>query len=123
MAEDGSVVPVRTPFPPGVVCAVWSAPPRMVGGIRGPERGGPTRSHPEPGRDPPQRRRVLGHSAPGGEAAASPPHHLDDENTALSDRNSSFLEFRNTGPRICGGSFFVTFFLTPQPFAPYSHHP
>ena len=29
------------------------------GGARGRERGGPTRSHPEPGRDPPQRRRVL----------------------------------------------------------------
>ena len=30
-----------------------------VGGARGPERPGPTRSHPEPGRDPGQRRRVL----------------------------------------------------------------
>ena len=29
------------------------------GGARGRERCGPTRSHPEPGRDPPQRRRVL----------------------------------------------------------------
>ena len=32
---------------------------------RGRERGGPTRSHPEPGRDPPQRRRVLGGRPPG----------------------------------------------------------
>ena len=30
-----------------------------VGGARGRERAGPTRSHPEPGRDPAQRRRVL----------------------------------------------------------------
>src|SRR5215207_9935143 len=30
-----------------------------VGGARGRERAGPTRSHPEPGRDPVQRRRVL----------------------------------------------------------------
>jgi hypothetical protein len=30
-----------------------------IGGARGRERGGTTRSHPEPGRDPPQRRRVL----------------------------------------------------------------
>jgi len=33
--------------------------PRRVGGARGRERAGPTRSHPEPGRDPAQRRRVL----------------------------------------------------------------
>ena len=32
---------------------------RGVGGARGRERAGPTRSHPEPGRDPAQRRRVL----------------------------------------------------------------
>ncbi len=32
---------------------------RGVGGARGRERVGPTRSHPEPGRDPTQRRRVL----------------------------------------------------------------
>ena len=34
-------------------------PRRGVGGARGRERAGPTRSHPEPGRDPAQRRRVL----------------------------------------------------------------
>ena len=38
---------------------------RGAGGARGQERGGPTRSHPEPGRDPPQRRRVLGGRPPG----------------------------------------------------------
>ena len=32
---------------------------RGSGGARGRERAGPTRSHPEPGRDPAQRRRVL----------------------------------------------------------------
>ena len=32
---------------------------RGAGGARGRERAGPTRSHPEPGRDPAQRRRVL----------------------------------------------------------------
>ena len=32
---------------------------RGIGGARGRERAGPTRSHPEPGRDPAQRRRVL----------------------------------------------------------------
>ncbi len=35
------------------------SPVRGVGGARGRERAGPTRSHPEPGRDPVQRRRVL----------------------------------------------------------------
>jgi hypothetical protein len=30
-----------------------------AGGVRGPKRAGPTRSHPEPGRDPAQRRKVL----------------------------------------------------------------
>src|SRR5690606_6747823 len=47
-----------------------ACPPRSRGasrGVRGRERGGPTRSHPEPGRDPPQRRRVL-RGAPPGEA-------------------------------------------------------
>ena len=38
---------------------------RGVGGARGRERAGPTRSHPEPGRDPAQRRRVLGGRPPG----------------------------------------------------------
>ncbi len=32
---------------------------RGVRGVRGRERSGPTRTHPEPGRDPLQRRRVL----------------------------------------------------------------
>jgi hypothetical protein len=44
-----------------------------VRGARGLERAGPTRSHPEPGRDPAQRRRVLWVLPTGGEAAASPP--------------------------------------------------
>ena len=35
------------------------SPVRRVRGIRGLERAGPTRTHPEPGRDPVQRRRVL----------------------------------------------------------------
>ena len=35
------------------------SPVGRVGGARGRERAGPTRSHPEPGRDPAQRRRVL----------------------------------------------------------------
>ncbi len=48
-----------------------------IRGARGPERGGPTRSHPEPGRDPPQRRRVLWGCPTGGEAAASPPDRSD----------------------------------------------
>ena len=50
-----------------------TALPGAIRGARGPERGGPTRSHPEPGRDPPQRRRVLWGCPTGGEAAASPP--------------------------------------------------
>ncbi|CAA9566004.1 MAG: hypothetical protein AVDCRST_MAG33-2063, partial [uncultured Thermomicrobiales bacterium] len=33
--------------------------------VRGRERAGSTRSHPEPGRDPAQRRRVLGGRLPG----------------------------------------------------------
>ncbi len=39
--------------------ATRPSPRRGVGGARGRERAGPTRSHPEPGRDPAQRRRVL----------------------------------------------------------------
>jgi hypothetical protein len=50
--------------------------PEPIRGARGPERGGPTRSHPEPGRDPPQRRRVLWGCPTVGEAAASPPDRL-----------------------------------------------
>ena len=42
-----------TPFP------ILAIPPGRVWWARGRERGGPTRSHPEPGRDPRQRRRVL----------------------------------------------------------------
>jgi hypothetical protein len=41
---------IQEALPPGVP---------GVGGARGRERAGPTRSHPEPGRDPAQRRRVL----------------------------------------------------------------
>jgi hypothetical protein len=55
----------------------WSA-----GRARGRERGGPTRSHPEPDRDPPQRRRVLGERFPGrrgrrGSAPRPPPPHTN----------------------------------------------
>ncbi len=46
---------------------------RGVRGARGRERAGPTRSHPEPGRDPAQRRRVLWGDPTGGEAAADAP--------------------------------------------------
>ena len=49
-------------------------PPFEGGGGRGRERAGPTRSHPEPGRDPAQRRRVLWGDPTGGEAAAGTPH-------------------------------------------------
>ena len=45
-----------------VCVARWTA---CAGRTRGPERGGPTRSHPEPDRDPSQRRRVLGERFPG----------------------------------------------------------
>ena len=41
------------------VASTLLPPMRGVGGARGRERAGPTRSHPEPGRDPAQRRRVL----------------------------------------------------------------
>ena len=51
--------------------------PEGVRGGRGRERAGPTRSHPEPGRDPAQRRRVLGGRPPEGEAAAMSPDPPD----------------------------------------------
>ena len=64
--------------------AFWRTPPfpicdspRSVWWARGRERSGPTRSHPEPGRDPLQRRRVLWTWSMGGEAAASPPDPPD----------------------------------------------
>jgi hypothetical protein len=61
-------IPTRAPHTP-------DAAPLLVRvrGARGLERAGPTRSHPEPGRDPAQRRRVLWVLPTGGEAAASPP--------------------------------------------------
>jgi hypothetical protein len=50
-----------TPPARGVWRTEGAVPPAVpgVGGARGRERAGPTRSHPEPGRDPAQRRRVL----------------------------------------------------------------
>jgi hypothetical protein len=48
MAEDGSVVPVRTPFPPGVVCAAWSAPPGWWGGFVAPSAVAPPGPIPNP---------------------------------------------------------------------------
>ena len=88
MAEDGlRLSPGRSWIlwyspcsPPGgcLSCPIVPIPhhPEPIRGARGPERGGPTRSHPEPGRDPPQRRRVLWGCPTGGEAAASPPDAL-----------------------------------------------
>ena len=88
MAEDGlRLSPGRSWIvwyspcsPPGgcLSCPIVPIPhhPEPIRGARGPERGGPTRSHPEPGRDPPQRRRVLWGCPTGGEAAASPPDWL-----------------------------------------------
>ena len=90
MAEDGthlhtlSLVPprevgtTRCPIPPTlpflrIIPTLQHWHPRTVRGARGRERRGPTRSHPEPGRDPRQRRRVLWTWSMGGEAAASPP--------------------------------------------------
>ena len=83
MAEDGpppkAVMfhPAFALFPAGRLSRPIVPPtapdPGSIRGARGPERGGPTRSHPEPGRDPPQRRRVLWGRPTGGEAAASPP--------------------------------------------------
>ncbi len=51
-----------------------------VGGARGRERRGSTRSHPEPGRDPRQRRRVLHGKLCGrrGRRGHRPPPHDDD---------------------------------------------
>ncbi len=90
MAEDGlpppfppkpppsiCLVPPREDPPPHRPTTIRTHPSRPIRGARGPERGGPTRSHPEPGRDPPQRRRVLWGCPTGGEAAASPPDRSD----------------------------------------------
>ena len=87
MAEDGLRFRSFPPFtqfclvPPREDAVLPIVPPNRIipapiRGARGPERGGPTRSHPEPGRDPPQRRRVLWGCPTGGEAAASPPDRL-----------------------------------------------
>jgi hypothetical protein len=53
-----------------------------VGGARGRERAGPTRSHPEPGRDPAQRRRVLWGRPHGrrGRRGHPPPSHAAGQN-------------------------------------------
>jgi hypothetical protein len=60
------LVPPREVTPPlnraACFCASIPTPhPGTARGARGRERRGPTRSHPEPGRDPRQRRRVLWH--------------------------------------------------------------
>lgn len=100
MAEDGlpSISPPSTAlFPPGRHPPPPSshppAPIPPIRGARGPTRGGPTRSHPEPGRDPPQRRRVLWVRPTGGEAAASPPDLVGGSGTSVTyDRDTAIFD-------------------------------
>ena len=58
-ARSGATRQERGVAPGGVAQNRVPASGEGVGGARGRERAGPTRSHPEPGRDPAQRRRVL----------------------------------------------------------------